>query len=154
MKAVYAVVLLGIVAIYTAALWQPARQVQLHQANLLRAVEKRNWERFASFMADDYSDRWGHDKEFVVRESREVFRQFLFLTVRQEVRATTILDQKGTVVARIELTGSGGPLANVVRERVNALSEPFTFRWRQRSWKPWDWQLVQVDQPELDLSEM
>lgn len=154
MKAVYAVVLLGIVAIYTAALWQPARQVQLHQANLLRAVEKRNWERFASFMADDYSDRWGHDKEFVVRESREVFRQFLFLTVRQEVRATTILDQKGTVVARIELTGSGGPLANVVRERVNALSEPFTFRWRQRSWKPWDWQLVQVDQPELNLSEM
>lgn len=154
MKAVYAVVLLGIVAIYIAALWQPARQVQLHQTNLLRAVEKRNWERFASFMADDYSDRWGHDKEFVLRESREVFRQFLFLTVRQEVRAMQIGDQRGTVVARIELAGSGGPLATVARERVNALSEPFTFRWRQRSWKPWDWQLVDVDQPELELSEM
>jgi hypothetical protein len=154
MKAVYAVVLLGIVAIYIAALWQPARQVQLHQTNLLRAVEKRNWERFASFMADDYSDRWGHDKEFVLRESREVFRQFLFLTVRQEVRAMQIGDQRGTVLARIELTGSGGPLASVATERVNALSKPFTFRWRQRSWKPWDWQLVDVDQPELELSEM
>ena len=154
MKAVYAVVLLGIAAIYAAALWQPARQLQLHQANLLRAVEKRNWERFARFIADDYSDRWGHDKEFVLRESREVFRQFLFLTVHHEVRAMQILDQKGTVVARIELAGSGGPLADLARGRVNALSEPFTFRWRQRSWKPWDWQLVEVDQPELDISEM
>ncbi len=153
-KAVYAVVVLAIVAAYIAALWQPARQLRLHQANLLRAVEKRNWDRFARFVADDYSDRWGHDKEFVLRESREVFRQFLFLGVRHEICAVQKLEENGTVVVRIELTGSGGPLADMAKERVNSLAQPFAFRWRRQSWKPWDWQLVAVDQPELDLSEM
>ena len=140
-------------AIYIFALWQPERQLRLHQRNLLRAVEKGNWERFASFIASDYSDRWQHDKEFVLRESREVFRQFLFLTVRHEVRDVDAQGETGTLSVSIELLGTGGPLAEFARERVNRLGAPFTFRWRHRGWKPWEWELVEVNHPELELSE-
>jgi len=37
--------------------------------------------------------------------------------------------------------------------RVAELKEPFSFTWRQVSWKPWDWKLVRVDQPELEITE-
>jgi hypothetical protein len=153
MVTVFALALLGATAIYAFALWQPERQLRLHQVDLLKAVEKRNWERFARFVADDYSDRWQHDKEFVLRESREIFRQFLFLKLRHEIRDVQTLADSGILTVSIELEGSGGPLAEFAKERVNNLGAPFTFRWKHRGWKPWEWQLVEVNQPELDLSE-
>jgi|SoiMethySBSTD1v2_1073268.scaffolds.fasta_scaffold2686739_1 predicted TIM-barrel fold metal-dependent hydrolase len=150
---VCAFALLGAIAVYVFALWQPERQLRLHQRNLLRAVEKRNWDRFASFIAPDYSDRWQHDREFVVRESREVFRQFLFLTVRHEVHDAYAHGGIGNLSVSIKLNGSGGPLAEFVSERVNHLGAPFTFRWRHRGWKPWEWELVEVNHPDLELPE-
>ena len=141
-------------AIYLLALWQPERQVRLHQSHLIRAVEKRNWDRFASFVADDYSDLWGHDRTFVLRESREVFRQFLFLTLRQEIESAEADFGRGKVSARLEIEGSGGPLAELAKQHVNGLRHPFTFHWQQGSWKPWDWQLTRVEQPELRLPDL
>ena len=137
--------------IYCLVLWQPERQVRLHQRNFLRAAEKKKWERLAQFVAPDYSDRWGHDKEIVVQQAREALRQFLFLSIAQEERAAHVLDGKGTLAGRLAVEGSGGPLAEIVQQHVNSLSEPFTFHWQQRSWKPWDWKLVRVDQPELEV---
>jgi hypothetical protein len=37
------------------------------------------------------------------------------------------------------------------RDEVNALREPFTMTWRKKSWKPWDWELIRVEQPELRI---
>jgi hypothetical protein len=146
-------VTLFMVALFLGTLWQPTRQVRLHQRHLLRAIEDRNWQRAAKFMADDYSDRWGHDKEFALREAREVFRQFFAVTINQEERSLHVDSGNGMVFARLKLDGTGGPLAHMAIERINALTAPFVFRWQQRSWKPWDWQLIHADQPELELPE-
>src|SRR6186713_2841075 len=62
-------------------LWQPARQVRVHTEALLEACEDKDWEEMRELLAADYSDRWGHDKEEVVERSKQVFAQFLFLTV-------------------------------------------------------------------------
>jgi hypothetical protein len=149
-----ALLVFGVVSgIYCLTLWQPERQVRLHQENFLRAVEKRNWDRLGRFVAEHYSDRWGHDKEFVLRESREVFRQFLFLTIRQEIGEVTLTGTKGNVRTRITIAGTGGPMAEFAKARTNALTSPFAFEWEQASWKPWDWRLVSFDHPELELPE-
>ena len=58
--------LLAASALYAAWLGQPARQVRLHTAHFLGTVERRKWNRVQAFVADNYSDRWGHDKEFVL----------------------------------------------------------------------------------------
>ena len=150
---VAAAVSAGVLAIYLLALWQPERQVRLHQKNLLRSIEKRDWERFARFLADDYSDRWGHDKEFVLSESRQVFRQFLFLNVRHEVRDVEVEGDRGMIAASITLEGTGGPLAELAEAHVNQLPGAFTFRWRHVGWQPWQWVLVEVNHPALDLPE-
>jgi hypothetical protein len=150
----FAAAALFVVVLYCVLLWQPTRQVRLHQAHLLRAIEKRNWPRVAEFIAENYSDRWGHDKEFVLREAREVFHHFVFLTVKQEEQGARVESGQGTVVTRIILLGTGSPVADFAKQRLADLEEPFTFRWRQQSWKPWDWQLTGFDHPELEMPSL
>lgn len=131
--------------------WQPERQVRLHQRQLLSALEDRDWEDVADLMADSYSDRWRHDKEFVVREAREVFRQFITLQVSGEERDLSVENGAGEIKTRLTILGRGGPVAEFAMSRVNVMREPWIFRWQQQSAWPWDWQLVWVEQPELSL---
>ena len=150
-KPALALALLAAAALYAAWLWQPARQVRLHTAHFLGAVERRNWEKVRSFVADDYSDRWGHDKEFVLREAREVFRQFLFLTIQNDPAPPALDGRDATITAPVRLAGDGSPIAQFVVEKVNTLHAPFTFTWRRADWRPWAWQLTRVEQPELEI---
>ena len=135
-------------------LWQPSRQVRLHQRHLLRAVEKRDWPAVGGFIGAQYRDRWGHDKENVLHDAAEVFGQFFLCSVQAEERTLEAGDGKGAIVERLILGGTGGPVAEYAKQRVNAFTEPFTFKWRQQSWKPWDWVLVETDQPQLELENL
>ena len=125
--------------------------MRLHTTHFLKKVERQNWNKALVFIADDYKDRWGHDKESVLRETREVVGQFLFLTIENKTVACDLHGASATARTVVKITGTGGPLAQLVMERVNSLREPFTFEWRQPGWKPWHWQLTRVDQPELRL---
>jgi hypothetical protein len=143
--------LLAAITLYLLWLWQPERQVRLHTTHFLKNVERRNWDKASLFIAANYTDRWGHDKEFVLRDSGEVLRQFLFLTIENKTLACEL--NGGSAITRtvLKISGSGGPLAELVMRRVNTLREPFVFEWRRQSRAPWDWQLTRVDQPELDI---
>jgi hypothetical protein len=143
---------LGIV-LFLSVLWQPERQVRLHQRHFLEAVENRNWDRIARFTADNYSDRWGHDKTFLLTRGQEVFRHFVFLTIQTEERGLSLENGVGTVTERMKFVGNGSPLVPMITDQVNGLSQPFTFRWQARSWKPWDWQLLEVNQPQLVIRD-
>src|SRR5688572_6808386 len=46
--------------------WQPERQVRLHTSHFLKSVERRNWDSAKNFLADDYTDRWEHNKESAI----------------------------------------------------------------------------------------
>ncbi len=52
-----------IAGIYLVWLWQPDRQVRLHTAHLIRQLEKRNWSAAQYFIAADYHDDWGDDRD-------------------------------------------------------------------------------------------
>jgi hypothetical protein len=144
------IALLGL-ALYFAWLWQPERQVRLHTAHLLKAVEGRRWKKVDSLVADNYSDRWSHDKEFVLRGSNEVFSQFLFLTIPSETLECSVSGSTGVTRDRVKIAGTGSPIAQEAMERVNRLRQPFVFTWERMSWKPWDWRLTRFDQPELEI---
>ena len=141
------------IVIFCTRLWQPERQVRLHQLHLIEAVEKRNWSRFSGFISPNYSDRWQHDRNFLLKEPQEVFRQFLSLTLVAQERSLTVQNGNGLVTSQLTLTGNGGPLAQFAVQKVAELRSPFTFEWKQKSWKPWDWELVRFDQPELEIPE-
>ncbi len=104
-----------------------------------------------SLLAADYRDRWEHGKALVLSRSREVFGQFATLTVGRETRGLRAESGSWLLTEKLILKGLGGPLAMAARDRVGGLREPFTMEWRRRSWKPWDWELKSVAQPELEL---
>src|SRR5439155_4629668 len=116
-------------AIYCLWLWQPERQVLKHQAHFLAAAESRSWTKFASFIDPQYSDRWKHDKLFIVRETSEWLRQFFSLTIQSDVVSLDVSDARGTVTAHIKLDGNGTALATMAQNEVNAIAEPFVFEW-------------------------
>jgi hypothetical protein len=138
-------------AVFLVVLWSPERQTRLHQEHLLAALSDKNWTRVASFIAEDYSDRWGHDKTFVLQATREVFAQFLALELTMQDPVLSARAGTGEVSARLIAKGSGGPVAQMAIDHLQSLPEPFTFRWQKRSWKPWDWTLLRVDHPTLEI---
>jgi hypothetical protein len=138
-------------ALYLHWLWQPERQARLHTTHFLKKVEQRNWESARAFLADDYRDRWEHDRDSALADAREVFRQFLFLTIENRTDFITLTSATANTQTVVKITGRGGPVADLVMERVNTLRAPFTFTWRHASQKPWDWRLIRIDQPELGL---
>ena len=131
----------------------PERQIPRAQARLLSAVAHRDFDALSALLAADYSDRWRQDRTSVVKHSREVFGQFATLTFDREPRGLRSEQAHWFLAEKIRLKGLGGPLAMAARETVNAFREPFVMEWHRRSWKPWDWDLKSVAQPELELLE-
>lgn len=137
--------------LYCLWLWQPERQVLKHHEHFIKAAETRNWRRVEAFIDAGYSDRWGHDKAFVLRESREILRQFFALSIVSAVGSCDVIGHAATVSATLKMAGTGTPIAEMAKNEVNALRAPFVFEWKRQSWKPWDWKLTRVDHPQLRL---
>ncbi len=132
-------------------LWQPERQVRLHHEHLIDAAEDRNWRNFGELIDPGYVDRWGHDKTFVIKETSEVMRQFFTVTIRRELIRLDASSGRATVTTRLKLEGNGTAIAQYAMQAVNGLETPFTFDWRQKSWRPWDWKLARADNPRLQM---
>ncbi len=127
--------------------------MRLHHTHFLRATESRNWSRIADFIAPNYTDRWRHDKTLILRESREVLRQFFVLTISGDVLRCEISGNHARVTAQLKFDGTGTALAANAQQEVNKLQTPFVFEWTRQSWKPWDWQLTRADNAQLQLSD-
>ena len=144
--------------LFLGALWLrswllPERQIPRAQARLLSAIEGRDFDAMAGMLANDYRDRWQQGRATVVARSREVFGQFATLTIEREQSALRAESGSWFLSEKLRLKGLGGPLAMAARETLNGLHQPFVMEWRRRGWKPWDWELKSVAQPEVELPE-
>lgn len=140
-----------VLGFWLAQLWSAEKQVRLHSEHLLRQIEKRNWSAAGDFVAADYHDDWGHDRALLLGRLRLTLRFFSSLTIEARTPLVQLDPPFGTWRARIQLAGEGPEVTPEVLSRVNSLTTPFELRWRRESWKPWDWKLVQVRNPELEL---
>jgi hypothetical protein len=151
--------IIGSLAVLAFAIWlyfwcEPEKQVRRAQARLLAAMESGDVDSFAQLLAADYRDGWGHDKTFVVNGSRQVFSDFKTLDIaREEVGLELTGTGQWTLREKLTLSGLGGPVAMAVRERASHLHQPFTMVWRKSGWKPWNWELTSIAQPEIGASE-
>jgi hypothetical protein len=101
-------------------------------------------------VADTYRDGWGLDKEQALAYSREIFGQFLPLRIRpQEMQVQLGSGDQGQATLWFIIEGSGGPLANLTRDQVNALEQPFRLTWQRR--KRYRWELTRLENPALEL---
>jgi hypothetical protein len=134
-------------------LWQPERQLLLHQAHLRAAVERRDWGRIESLVDPAYADRWGYTRESGLREARQWLGQFFALTITATPAGDSLNANGGTVSEQWKIDGTGTEATGMVKDRLNSVTAPFVFQWKHGSWKPWDWTLIRVDNRELNLSD-
>lgn len=129
--------------------FQPSRQLHRTFEKFVTTGERRDWETAASFLASDYRDDWGHDRETGIATASELLGHFFFLEITTNPVKITVNGSRGEVRTRPRLAGNGTAIAQYVMTRANELQQEMTFVWRRESWKPWDWKLVSVHQPEI-----
>jgi len=141
------------IGLYCVWLWQPHRQVDRHTKNLLHDIEQRNWSRVADLIGTDYADQWGNDRALVLERMRLVLGYSHHLRLKA-IDPNRKIDNGGRVGlwrSRILIEDDDSGFGAVVKERVNSLTTPFELQWRHISRKPWDWKLVRVSNPELEI---
>ncbi|MEY2529381.1 MAG: hypothetical protein QOJ05_1471, partial [Verrucomicrobiota bacterium] len=58
---------------------------------------------------------------------------------------------RGAWSAKITITGAG-EFGGAIEARVNFLEAPFELEWQRGATWPWDWKLVSVRNPALEIS--
>jgi len=133
--------------------WGAERQVRLHFAALCTAVSERDSGDMEALIDPAYADRWGMDRTTVLRESREVLRQFFALDVQAVDPAfERVGPREYRVSSRLRISGTGTALAELAKQEANRIETPWVFTWKRPDWKPWHWQLTQLDNAGIDLS--
>lgn len=149
----YAGLVLAVIwGVYLARLWQAERQVELHSVHLLAQIEKRDWKAVGEFIGDGYQDQWGHDRALLPERLREVFRALPKARIESNVVSVHAVNGRGSWTARITVK-SRGEYAEYITSRVNSLETPFVFEWQRGATWPWDWKLVAVKNPGLEVPD-
>jgi hypothetical protein len=140
------------IGLYCIWLWQQERQIVRHTENLFHKIEQKNWSGVADFIAADYADQWGNDRARVLERMRLVLGYSRHLRINVS-EANCRIDNTGVGFwrGRIAIESDDAELVAIVKERVNSLTTPFELQWRHLSRKPWDWKLVRVSNPELEI---
>lgn len=128
--------------------WRAERQVRLHSEHFLRAVESHAWDKVSAAVAADYRDQWANDRALFLEQLPAAMRFFRGVKFEAESARMTTSEDRGAWSAKIRLHG-GDESAAPLLERVNASRTPFELQWRRQSARPWDWQLVRIENPDL-----
>jgi len=149
----YAGVIVAVIwGIYLFRLWQPQRQIDLHNRHLLEQIEQHDWKAVAEFIGEAYQDRWGNDRKLLLERLPQVFRALGKTRIESSAVAVRHEEGRGFWTAKITVSGTG-ELADYIQSRVNSLDAPFEFEWKPGATWPWDWKLVAVRNPALEISE-
>lgn len=143
-----AAIFLGLFLIW---LWQPEHQVRHHTKNFLRAIEHKSWTVAADFIDSDYHDQWGDDRARVLERMRQGFRYVRGVRINASNPTLRIENRRVIWSGKIMIDGDRSEMMELLKERVNSLATPFELEWRQVSAKPWDWKLVRVSNPALEI---
>jgi hypothetical protein len=140
-----------IVGIYLVRLWQAERQVHLHSAHLLVQIENKSWKEAGEFIGNDYQDQWGNDRALLLERLREVFRALPNARIEAAGPIVRTDNDRGHWIAKITIKGTGD-YGDLIEARVNSLATPFELEWQRGATWPWDWKLVSVRNPALEIS--
>jgi hypothetical protein len=132
------------IGLYLLWLWRPEHQVRLHTEHFFRAIDDRNWEAVADFVADDYQDQWSDDRARLLERMREGFRWVRGSRITAANPSVQVETERAIWDGKIVVSSSDDGVMEVLDERVNKLPAPFEFEWRRVSSKPWDWKLMRV----------
>ncbi len=125
------------------------KQVLDAQEQLIRAVERRDWEAVKAMLTEDYEDEVGHDRDMAVEDGRQALAHFFTLTIRHDVTGKTVADDRAQLQTTIKLEGNGAGFSQTVVSTVNGMTEPWEFHWRKEGAWPWSWRVKRIHHEQL-----
>lgn len=135
-----------------AALWfawwvfgrSPEAQVRAAHAAFIKAVEDRDWDEVADWLAPSYTDAYQHNRETAVADAKKYLGGFFTLTLKMD--PMTVQGAKGQALVKslIKLEGNGIGYSQVVLGYANQLTEPWIFHWSNPGRWPWEWQVTMI----------
>jgi hypothetical protein len=82
----------------------------------------------------------------------QVFRALGQTTIETTAVGIRREENRGFWKAKITIKGTG-EFADYIQGRVNSLEDAFEFEWERGATWPWDWKLVSVRNPALEISD-
>ena len=89
--------------------------------------------------------------KLVIERLREVFSCVRGVRIEVANPSINIDHRRGIWRAQIKIDGGSEEAAELLKQRLNSLGTPFELEWRRMSAKPWDWKLVHVSNPNLEI---
>ena len=139
------------VGLYLIWLWQPERQVRRHTENFFHAIEHKNWDVAADFIAADYQDQWADDRVRLLERLREAFRYVRGPRITASNPRIQVESPRAVWSGKIMVYSSDEDVMEVLDQRVNSLASPFELELHHLSGKPWDWKLTRVSNPAFEI---
>ncbi len=139
------------IGLYCLWLWQAERQIARHTETLFRRVEQKDWSGVADLIAADYRDQWNNDRARVIERLRLILGFSHKTQIDSSDVSCRIDNGVGFWRGRISIHSDAKDLIAMMNERANSVTTPFELQWRHVSGKPWDWKLVRVSNPELEI---
>jgi hypothetical protein len=131
--------------------WSPQRQLELKQEGFIKALEKHNGKKLLPYLATDYMDQWEFDRDDAVLAVSDVGSHFMILTVSAFDVDYRVEGRQAVVKSKLQLSGSGSPVANEVIRVVNRQPKAFVFTWKRQSFWPGSWRVVRIEHPGLPV---
>ena len=125
-------------------------QVERVQQKLVSQAEKRNWLEAKKFLAADFEDQWGHNRNDVIELATAAFEGTLYLNIDWTTAEVTENENIVKVRGTAKMNGSGGGATPLIIKKVNELTEPWVFTWTKEGWKPSDWKLLSMKNAALE----
>jgi hypothetical protein len=122
----------------------PVRSVQRTWNKMLNLTEKRQWEQIEEMISPEFSSEWGYNRPEAVALGEEILRHFFFLRFIVPEDAVIEITTPGTALlsARLELEGSGSPLAQLAIKQLQEHPGRFLFTFTQEEPGPRGWRLT------------
>jgi hypothetical protein len=109
-----------------------------------KAIEERDWDEVREFLAENYTDAYGHTRESAIQDGKKYLSGFYTLTLMTEQPTVRAAKGQGMVSMKIGLSGNGIGYSQLVLGHVNQLTEPWTFHWSNPGRWPWNWQVNMI----------
>ncbi len=133
--------------------WRGIDKVIRRHDSFIEAIEEKDWGKCAKLVAPAYRDRWGFERSDILLTLEDVGRQFfIVLDLDWKTAETKWEGSTVSISGHGTFTGKGSPIASAIEARSKRYSsEPFTFFWKKQSFLPWDWKLVKIEHPRIEI---
>lgn len=124
-------------------------RVERQQKRIIAHAADRNWEGVTELLALEYEDQWSMNRTDAVALAEELLQGFIMLDIEWTTTEITVNENIAKVRGAARLSGNGGGVSALVKERVNQLTQPWVFTWRKDGRRPDDWRLLSLRNPGL-----